>query len=710
MSLETNSFEFGGFLLDAKEKVLLRNGAPIPLTPKAFQLLQILVKNHGHLVEREALINAVWGDSFVEEGNLTFTIGMLRKALADTKQNPRFIETVPKRGYRFVAKVEESPEVPIPAAEVKANELIAPSQKPYFLTAIGIILLISVFGIAFVWLNGENLASQKQGRISRLTTNGKVTNAAVSSNGDFLIFAQKEGVGESLWLREIKANNQKQILPPQAGEFIGLTVSPDNNYVYFSVFSKNSAVLTLSRLSLQGGSPEPVSKIETDVSVSFSPDGKKFAFTESFSSLKETHLKTADADGSHQQILVKAHDDKRKFPIYKSSPLAWSPDGQTIACVVQEFDNNGSFYRILLVNPTDGSEKYLTEKHWDVIENIVWKDDENLAIINQAANSPTNQIWEISRQTGEAKQITKEASAYRWLSSSNGNLFAVQSNVFSSLHIADFTENNQTFQSKQIFGESGLMENIGWSLDGKIYYNSRKSGKNEIWQINSDGTTPQQLTVDSNLTLYFAVSPIDNRFAFSTLQNNKISLSTADLNGQNIRQLTDGINDFSPSFSPDGKTIIFQRGNNQTTLWQITPGENTTPIQLTGYSVANPTISPDGQKIAYHFMDYGGKNPYWKLGVINNENRRLLTKLEFPVPITERRTIWRPKTDLLTMIFYNHETAGILLMSAVDGKFQTIENIGSGKITSFDWSADGSRFAFSQTFETNDVVAITAMD
>ena len=59
------------------------------------------------------------------------------------------------------------------------------------------------------------------------------------------------------------------------------------------------------------------------------------------------------------------------------------------------------------------------------------------------------------------------------------------------------------------------------------------------------------------------------------------------------------------------------------------------------------------------------------------------------------------------MIFFNNETAGILLLSPIDGKFQTIENIGSGKISSFDWSADGKRFAFVQSFETNDVVSIT---
>ncbi len=105
MLLKTHSFKFGEFLLNPKEKILLRGGEPLSITPKAFQLLSVLVENHGHLVEKEDLIKAVWADSFVEEGNLTFTIRLLRKALGDSSQNPRFIETVPKHGYRFIADV-----------------------------------------------------------------------------------------------------------------------------------------------------------------------------------------------------------------------------------------------------------------------------------------------------------------------------------------------------------------------------------------------------------------------------------------------------------------------------------------------------------------------------------------------------------------------------------------------------------------------------
>ena len=92
-------YEFGPFRLEPAERKLLRNGEPIVLTPKAFDTLVLLVRNSGHLLGKEELIRTLWPDSFVEEGNLSNNIFVLRKALGE---DPHYIETVPKRGYRFV--------------------------------------------------------------------------------------------------------------------------------------------------------------------------------------------------------------------------------------------------------------------------------------------------------------------------------------------------------------------------------------------------------------------------------------------------------------------------------------------------------------------------------------------------------------------------------------------------------------------------------
>src|SRR5262245_54605310 len=100
-------YEFGPFLLDSTERVLLRDGQPVPLTMKAFDVLLVLVENSGHIVEKDELMNRVWAGSFVEEGNLKVTVSMVRKALEDNQEGNRYVETAPRRGYRFVAEVKE---------------------------------------------------------------------------------------------------------------------------------------------------------------------------------------------------------------------------------------------------------------------------------------------------------------------------------------------------------------------------------------------------------------------------------------------------------------------------------------------------------------------------------------------------------------------------------------------------------------------------
>src|SRR3954453_21606504 len=100
-------FEFDEFQLDVKERALLRNGEALQLTPKAFDTLLLLVENAGSLVEKDEMMRAIWPDSFVEEIGLARNISVLRKALGQDTDGQQFIETVPKRGYRFTAQIRE---------------------------------------------------------------------------------------------------------------------------------------------------------------------------------------------------------------------------------------------------------------------------------------------------------------------------------------------------------------------------------------------------------------------------------------------------------------------------------------------------------------------------------------------------------------------------------------------------------------------------
>src|SRR5947207_1201638 len=100
-------YEFGRFRLKADERVLLREQELVPLTPKAFDILLALLENDGRIVPKDDLMKKVWPKTFVEEGNLTQNVSLLRKALGESADGPQFIETVPRRGYRFVAPVNK---------------------------------------------------------------------------------------------------------------------------------------------------------------------------------------------------------------------------------------------------------------------------------------------------------------------------------------------------------------------------------------------------------------------------------------------------------------------------------------------------------------------------------------------------------------------------------------------------------------------------
>ena len=105
---DSHSYEFGRFRLKTAERVLLREGEIVPLTPKVFDILLTLVENSGQVVAKDDLMKRVWPSTYVEEGNLTQNISLLRKALGETPGGAQFIETVPRRGYRFVAETSET--------------------------------------------------------------------------------------------------------------------------------------------------------------------------------------------------------------------------------------------------------------------------------------------------------------------------------------------------------------------------------------------------------------------------------------------------------------------------------------------------------------------------------------------------------------------------------------------------------------------------
>src|ERR1041384_6577346 len=142
-NVESKVYEFNGFRLEASQRRLLYEGQPVPLKPKVFDLLLFLVEMRGQLVVKEDLMREIWPDAIVEENNITVSMSVLRKTLGAHNLEGNFIETVPRRGYRFFAEVteistgqKETVEVPQPDAQTKLQEeaidslAVIPMQSP----------------------------------------------------------------------------------------------------------------------------------------------------------------------------------------------------------------------------------------------------------------------------------------------------------------------------------------------------------------------------------------------------------------------------------------------------------------------------------------------------------------------------------------------------------------------------------------------------
>ena len=227
-------YEFGPFRLNTKEQLLLQNGEAVPLTPTAFNILAVLVRNSGHLVDKDVMLKEVWPDTFVEEANLSVHISSLRKALGEHQ----YIETVPSRGYRFAANtklvateatgfVAEPDGVPRSGIgeQVRNVGTFSHNRVKRAIFATAVLLVISAIALGLYKLStvqhskAEPELFQRM-KLTRITSSGNAMNAAISADGKYIVHALEDAGRQSLWLRNVKTNGSIQIVSPAEVEYL----------------------------------------------------------------------------------------------------------------------------------------------------------------------------------------------------------------------------------------------------------------------------------------------------------------------------------------------------------------------------------------------------------------------------------------------------------------------------------------------------------
>ena len=355
MSLPAESqplIRFGDFLLDCETAELRRNGNKSSLQGQPLQILVLLLENPGRLVTREELKKKLWpSDTFVDfDQSLNRAVNRLREALGDSAENPRFVETLPRRGYRFIAPVAkdqlksgaQSPRVhqwpsthEPPACDLEvvtplSTVLPTTNPRPYRKLVAVIGLLILAVGSFFLRqrLLRKHPISFENLEIMKVTDNGKVNNVAISPDGHYVAYVTFLGDKQELRLRQVASRSDVQVLPPDLGNFVGLTFSPDGNYIYFVRSDRNDLSFRyLYSVPALGGTPR---KLITDVDsgIAFSPDGRQITYEHWVPPRNEAELKIADSDGTGERVLAVVHDSS--FTGLGSPGPTWSPNGRTI--------------------------------------------------------------------------------------------------------------------------------------------------------------------------------------------------------------------------------------------------------------------------------------------------------------------------------------------------------------------------------------------
>jgi len=718
-------YEFGPYRLEVAEKRLLRNGVPVPLTPKAFETLVALVERSGHLVEKHELIKAVWPDSFVEESNLTNNVYELRKILSQTEDGRTYIETVPKRGYRFVAPVQEPPSEALvvekrtltrivteereeepPSRALHAPRIRRPS--PLVLASLGVIGAVAMYGGYRLIAHPFGLGKTTSGvpfeamDIARVTTSGNITHAAVSPDGKYVANVVKDASGNSLWVKQLDAPSNVRIAGPAVTEYISVAFAPGGNVVYYITLDHDKGESALYRVPVLGG---PAETLATDIyPIGFSPDGERIAFIRM--RREESTVVVARADGSNQRVV--ATKQKPDFFELEWNAPAWSPDGKTIACPASLNDQRGHYATIIGLNPRDGTQVPLTGHRWSYAGQAVWLPDGSglLVTASEHSGSPM-QVWHIRTRDGVATQVTHDLNNYRDLSLSQdaSRLVAVQVQTISNIWVAPAAA--EASAAMQVRSETGALDELAWTRDGRIVYASTAGGSGaDIWIMNTDGSNAKQLTVGAPVAQGLAVTPDGGQIIFSSDATGRSHLWRVDTDGGNLRQLTDGDGEFYPQSTPDGRWVVYQTESRiDPRLWKV-PTDGGRPVQLTTTRAAKPAVSPDGRMVAYAYLDIDLNPSRWGIGIISSDGGQRVKRFDFPPTVTQRYVRW--SLDGRSIAFVNSPgSRSDIWLQPLDGRApRQLTDFGAEQIVAFEWSHDGRSLAFIRTVETSDAVRI----
>jgi Tol biopolymer transport system component/DNA-binding winged helix-turn-helix (wHTH) protein len=764
-------YEFGSFRLDPDERLLLRDGKPVQLTPKVFDLLLLLVENKGRLLEKEDLMRSLWQDSFVEEGNLSFNVSILRKALGENSKKRQYIETVSKRGYRFIANVkiveqEESDVRPIIAEKsivkfASENEEIrflneiekSEIQKPDFSSSatalksdskiidetaeelktvsesksnsrivqvnhhIKVVVLVCIFFVAALSF-GAYKCTQKPADTTQTTVQSKVsqpmkvTRLTTARNATFAAISP-DGKYVAYVIDEAR---QRSLWQRQITTNSDIQLIPPSDADYLAIYFSSDGNY-INYFKAEPNSNPLLYQIPASGGMPRRLVEEDIPFR-ALSPDGKQFAYTRESDDREVVLAVTNASDRsteqiligRKQPGFLYSPV-WSPDGKSIVCVAGNVDDNGRRVNLIEVRLEDKTERTITSEQWRFINQIAFLSDKSgfLITVSDYSFGPY-QVWHVSYEDGKVRQVTNDLSNYSNLSlTSDAKTFVtVQSDIRPFVWVSSGVEAERARQITFSPGTRNDYWGFSWTPGGKIVYVSTASGNHDIWIMNSDGTDPKQLTFGEHSDFDPSVSPDGRHIVFASERSGNTKIWQMDINGENLTQLTHGsTSDYLPHHTPDGRMLIYT-------------SSDTRNQTLWKISLAENT-SPI--QLTRNYSTWGTVSPDGKLIACWQENEKTGVVNLAVIPIDGGEPIksfsispttktwadvhWTSNGRAITYIDTIGGVGNIWQQPLKGGSPTQLTNFKTDRIFRFASSADGKRVVYSRGIETNDVVLIS---
>jgi Tol biopolymer transport system component/DNA-binding winged helix-turn-helix (wHTH) protein len=634
------TIRFGVFDADLRTHELRKQGTRVRLPRQSFQILHMLLERPGELVTREELQKLLWpGDTFVDfDHGLNNAVKRIRTALGDSAETPRYIETLPRMGYRFMGPIETNGNGTLPsgtsavvavtpAALPAAASASADAPTKWRTTALAmLVLLVVATGFGYFSRRSARHEQPELTLIPLTSYPGAEIAPTFSPDGNQIAFAWNGGehrAGFDVYVKVIGTETPAQ-LTHQPGPFVVPSWSPDGRFIAVErLNSERGSSSGIFLIPAVGGVERKLMdlayvKYMYALALTWTPDSKWIAFSKATESEFHSSLVLLNVDTLEQRTVA--------GPSARCEALglaAFSSDGKSMAfACMYSFGLSAIFVQPFPV----GTARPLQELKGD-LQGLIWTNDGRSLIYSLDRN-----LWRVPVKGGKTERLWFGQGASMPTLARRENRLAYVHEVH-SVDIWRIALTGRGEEPTRLFPSNLVQQNPQYSPDGKkIAFESTRSGTQEIWACEADGSQPLQLTsLGGALTGTPRWSPDGQRIVFDSRASGRPELYVVGASGGTPRMLaTTSTGGSVPYWSHDGKWIYFTaKLNREDQVFKVPEGGGT-PIQLTHKGGFMAKESSDGQRLYY--TNLGARNQIWSVQVDGQDEHPLENLPEFSWP------------------------------------------------------------------------------